>query len=198
MARGLLADPALPRKLAEGRPEDVRPCIYCYTCVGRIFLNESVACAVNPAAGRDAEFETVPAKRPRRVLVVGGGPAGMEAARIAALRGHRVTLCERGPRLGGTLLFSSLVYEPNGRLAAHLETQLRKAGVELRLGAAATLAVVREIAPDVVLVATGARREAPAIPARPSERALGRRPAQLLTGATRTSPGRSSRSCSAP
>ncbi len=164
MARALLADPALPRKLAEGRPEDVRPCIYCYTCVGRIFLNEAVACAVNPAVGREAEFETVPAKRPRRLLVVGGGPAGMEAARIAALRGHRVTLCESGPRLGGTLLFSSLLYEPNGRLAAHLETQVRKAGVELRLGAEATPAVIREIAPDVVLVATGARREAPPIP----------------------------------
>jgi len=75
-----------------------------------------------------------------------------------------VTLCERGRRLGGTLLFSSLVYEPNGRLAAHLDTQVRKAGVELRLGAEVTPALVREIAPDVVLVATGARREAPAIP----------------------------------
>jgi 2,4-dienoyl-CoA reductase (NADPH2) len=88
----------------------------------------------------------------------------MEAARIAALRGHRVTLCERGPRLGGTLLFSSLVYEPNGRLAAHLETQVRKAGVELLLDTVVTEALVRELAPDVVLVATGARREAPAIP----------------------------------
>jgi 2,4-dienoyl-CoA reductase (NADPH2) len=164
MARALLADPALPRKLAEGRPGDVRPCIYCYTCVGRIFLNESVACAVNPAVGREGEFEIFPAQRSRRVLVVGGGPAGMEAARIAALRGHRVTLCERGPRLGGTLLFSSLVYEPNGRLAAHLETQVRKAGVELLLDTVVTEALVRELAPDVVLVATGARREAPAIP----------------------------------
>ena len=132
--------------------------------MGRHSDPKTTLCAVNPAVGREGEFETVPAKRPRRVLVVGGGPAGREAARIAALRGHRVTLCERGPRLGGTLLFSSLVYEPNGRLAAHLETQVRKAGVELRLGALVTPAVVREIAPDVVLVATDARREAPAIP----------------------------------
>lgn len=169
MARGLLADPALPRKLAEGRPEDVRPCIYCYTCVGRIFLNEHVVCTVNPATGREAEFEIAAAKQPRRVLVVGGGPAGMEAARIAALRGHRVTLCEKSQWLGGTLHFSSLVYEPNGRLVRHLEAQLRKAGVEIRLGVEVTLDLVREIAPDVVLVATGARREAPAIPG--SERA---------------------------
>ena len=169
MARGLLADPALPRKLAEGRPEDVRPCIYCYTCVGRIFLNEHVACTVNPATGREAEFEIAAARQPRGVLVVGGGPAGMEAARIAALRGHRVTLCEKSQWLGGTLHFSSLVYEPNGRLVRHLEAQLRKAGVEIRLGVEVTLDLVREIAPDVVLVATGARREAPAIPG--SERA---------------------------
>lgn len=164
MARPLLADPALPRKLAAGRPESVRPCIYCYRCVGQIFLNESVACAVNPATGREAEHDVAPAKRSRRVLVVGGGPAGMEAARIAALRGHRVTLCERRERLGGTLLFSELVYPPNGRLVRHLEAQVREAGVTLRLGTAVTPGLAREIAPDVIVVATGARREAPKIP----------------------------------
>jgi 2,4-dienoyl-CoA reductase (NADPH2) len=88
----------------------------------------------------------------------------MEAARIAALRGHRVTLCEKRDRLGGALLFSSLVYEPNGRLVRHLEEQVRKAGVEIRLGVEATPDLACEIAPDVVLVATGARREAPPIP----------------------------------
>ncbi len=164
MARKLLADPELPRKLAEGRPEDVRPCIYCYTCVSKIFLLERTVCAVNPACGREAEHAIEPAKQPRRVLVVGGGPAGMEAARIAALRGHRVTLLERQSRLGGTLFFSSLVYEPNGRLVEWLETQVRKAGVEVRLGIAATASLVRSLAPDVVLVATGARRDKPPIP----------------------------------
>jgi 2,4-dienoyl-CoA reductase (NADPH2) len=164
MARKLLADPELPRKLAEGRPEDVRPCIYCYTCVSKIFLLERTVCAVNPACGREAELAIEPAKPPRRVVVVGGGPAGMEAARIAALRGHRVTLLEKEERLGGTLFFSSLVYAPNGRLVDWLETQVRKAGVEVRLGAAATLERVRALAPDVVLVATGARRAKPPIP----------------------------------
>ena len=164
MARKLLADPELPRKLAEGRPEEIRPCIYCYTCVGNIFLNESTACAVNPATGREREFAIEPAATPKRVLVIGGGPAGMETARVAALRGHRVTLCERRARLGGTLGFSSLVYPENGRLARWLETQIRKLPIELRLGTAVDADFARRFAPDAVVVAVGAARTPSAIP----------------------------------
>jgi 2,4-dienoyl-CoA reductase (NADPH2) len=163
MARKLLADPDLPNKLREGRPEDVRPCIYCYTCVGNIFLNAPVCCAVNPATGREDEFSVEAAKTVKRVLVVGGGPAGMEAARIAALRGHRVTLCEQRERLGGTLFFSSLVCEENGALAEWLETQVRKLPIALRRSCEVTPELVKALAPDVVLVAVGARREPPAI-----------------------------------
>jgi 2,4-dienoyl-CoA reductase (NADPH2) len=164
MGRKLLADPELPLKLGEGRPEDVRPCIYCYTCVGKIFLNQPNCCAVNPATGREAEFEIEPAETPRRVLVVGGGPAGMEAARVAALRGHRVTLCEKSERLGGTLLFSSLVYEPNGKLAEYLERQVRELPIDLRLGQEVTSRFARDQKPDVVLVAVGGGHREPAIP----------------------------------
>jgi 2,4-dienoyl-CoA reductase-like NADH-dependent reductase (Old Yellow Enzyme family) len=164
MGRKLLADPELPVKLAEGLPEDVRPCIYCYTCVGKIFLNQSNCCAVNPATGREADFEIEPAKTPRRVLVVGGGPAGMEAARVAALRGHRVTLCEKSGRLGGTLVFSSLVYEANGRLAEYLERQVRGLPIDLRLDQEVTPRFVMEQKPDVILVAVGAGPRDPAIP----------------------------------
>jgi 2,4-dienoyl-CoA reductase (NADPH2) len=164
MGRKLLADPELPRKLAEGRPEDVRPCIYCYTCVAQIFVNRSLYCAVNPLTGHEHERSLEPASEPRQVLVAGGGPAGLEAARVAALRGHRVTLCEKSGNLGGTLRFSSLVYEPNGRLARWLETQVRELGVEIRLGQAVTPELVAELAPDVVLVGVGARREAPELP----------------------------------
>ena len=164
MGRKLLADPELPAKLAEGLPEDVRPCIYCYTCVGKIFLNQSNCCAVNPATGREAEFEIEPAETPRRVLVIGGGPAGMEAARVAALRGHRVTLCEKSGRLGGTLLFSSLVYEANGRLAEYLERQVRELPIDLRLDQEVTPRFVMEQKPDVILLAVGAGPRDPAIP----------------------------------
>jgi 2,4-dienoyl-CoA reductase (NADPH2) len=164
MARQLLADPELPRKLAEGRRGEVRPCVHCYTCVSQIFVNEPVKCAVNPACAREDEFALEPAKEPRRVLVVGGGPAGMEAARVAALRGHRVTLVEREPRLGGTLLFSSVVYEPNGELASWLEGELRRLGVEVRLGVEATPELLRGFVADAVVIAVGARREAPRVP----------------------------------
>jgi len=164
MGRKLLADPELPKKLTEGRSGDIRPCIYCYTCVGQIYLNRSSRCAVNPASGREAEFVIEPAASPRRVLVVGGGPAGMEAARVAALRGHQVTLCEKNERLGGTAFFSSLVYEVNGKLVAYLEAQVRQLPIDLRLGQDVTPALVRELRPDVVLVAVGARREAPPLP----------------------------------
>jgi 2,4-dienoyl-CoA reductase (NADPH2) len=173
MARKLLADPELPNKLAEGRPQDVRPCIYCYTCVGSIFLNRATCCAVNPATGCEAEFEIDPVERPRRVLVVGGGPAGMEAARVAALRGHRVTLCESRDRLGGTLFFSSLVYEVNGKLADWLEAQVRSLPIDLRLGRKVTPELVTELSPDLVLVAVGARREPPAIPGVDRKNVLG-------------------------
>ncbi len=167
MARKLLADPALAQKIAEGRPEDVRPCIYCYTCVAQPFFDRPVRCAVNPMTGREDRIgaaERERATRPRRLLVVGGGPAGLEAARLARLRGHEVVLCEKSGQLGGTLRFAALVYAPNERLLDWLETQVRKLGVEIRLETEVTPELIRALAPDEVLVAAGATREKPAIP----------------------------------
>jgi NADPH-dependent 2,4-dienoyl-CoA reductase/sulfur reductase-like enzyme len=164
MARQLLADPQLPAKLAAGRRREIRPCVHCYTCVGQIFVNEPVKCAVNPECAREDELAIAPAKQARRVLVVGGGPAGMEAARVAALRGHRVTLVERERHLGGTVFFSSLVYEPNGELAAWLAAELRRLGVEVRLGVEASPELVRGFGADAVVIAVGARREPSALP----------------------------------
>jgi len=167
MARKLLADPALAQKLIEGRPEDIRPCIYCYTCVAQPFFDRPVRCAVNPMTGHEdtiggAERET--AATPRRVLIVGGGPSGLEAARLARLRGHDVVLCEKSAQLGGTLRFASLVYTPNERLLDWLEGQVRKLGVEIRLGTEVDVETVREIAPDEVWVAAGAGRDRPDLP----------------------------------
>jgi 2,4-dienoyl-CoA reductase (NADPH2) len=160
MARKLLADPELARKLAAGRRADVRPCIYCYTCVGRIFLNQQSACAVNVTSGREfevggpADFEAAAA--PRRVLVVGGGPAGLEAARIAALRGHRVTLCERGGELAGVLRIAAAVNEANGRLLEWLIHQIEALAIEVRLRTEMDAAAIADFGADVVVLAVGA------------------------------------------
>lgn len=164
MGRKLLADLELPNKLIAARPEDVRPCLYHYNCIGQIFLREPVRCWVNPATGREHEFELEPAASRRRVLVIGGGPAGLEAARIAALRGHEVVICESGDRLGGRFALAARTYEPNARMLAWLEGQLRKAKVELQLRTRVDLRSAQALAPDAVVLATGARWERPALP----------------------------------
>ena len=164
MARKLLADPDLPRKLVENRPEDIRPCIYCYACVSQIFVNQRVKCAVNPLTGHEFETRLNPVDTPAHVVVVGGGPAGLEAARVAAERGHRVTLLERSGRLGGTLFFAGLAYAENGALLDHLVRQVKKLPIQVMLDTAATPGLIRELKADVVIVATGAERSAPAIP----------------------------------
>lgn len=163
MARKLLADPELPNKLAAGDPDSIRPCIYCYTCVSQIFINQRVKCAVNAFTGHEHEAVIMPAERPRHIAVIGGGPAGLEAARIASLRGHKVTLLERSERLGGTLFFAALAYHENGRLLDNLVHQVRALPINICLGTAATPELLQTLNVDEVLVASGARRAAPAI-----------------------------------
>jgi NADPH-dependent 2,4-dienoyl-CoA reductase/sulfur reductase-like enzyme len=163
MGRKLLADPDLPRKLSEGRHEDVRPCIYCYTCVSAIYFMEPVRCAVNPEIG--FEFLRCSGQPPaKRVVVIGGGPGGMEAACRLDAQGHRVTLIEGSKRLGGTLQFASLAYDPNQRLLGWLRRNIAASKVDVRLNTKATPELVRNLKPDAVLVATGALRSMPSIP----------------------------------
>ncbi|QEE23396.1 FAD-dependent oxidoreductase [Rhodanobacter glycinis] len=164
MARQMLADTEIPNKLIANRPQDIRPCIYCYVCVSEIFVNKSIKCAVNAMTGHEHEHLIEPAAEARHVLVVGGGPAGMEAARVAALRGHRVTLVERSNRLGGTLFFAGLAYPENGRLLDYLVAQMEHPRIDIRLATEATPALLDELHPDRIIVATGARRAAPSIP----------------------------------
>ena len=164
MGRKLLADPHLPAKLTRGAPDEVRPCIYCYTCISAIYMGDMVRCAVNPQLGREYQGEPAPAKSARHIAVVGGGPGGMEAARRLAALGHKVTLIEKSDRLGGTLRFASLAYEPNERLLNWLRRQVTEAGVEIRLSTVASPELLRGMGVDTVLVATGAVRDMPPLP----------------------------------
>ncbi|WP_339678320.1 FAD-dependent oxidoreductase [uncultured Zhongshania sp.] len=164
MGRKLLADPELPNKLLAGREDTVRPCIYCYVCVSQIFINEPMFCAVNPGTGREAELgQIVATKAARRILVVGGGPAGMEAARVLSLRGHQVSLWERDKVLGGTARVAALAYEPNGRIVRYLKNALAELPVNIELGKSANSENINAAGFDTVILATGARRRAPDI-----------------------------------
>ena len=163
MGRKLLADPALPRKLAGSAPDSVRPCIYCYTCVSTAYVREPLRCAVNPATGFECE-STAPSVSGGHFVVIGGGPGGMEAALRLKDAGNRVTLIEQGARLGGTLRFASLAYPANERLLDWQIREVERAAIDLRLNTEATVDLLQSLAPDAVIVATGARRDMPAIP----------------------------------
>lgn len=163
MGRQLLADPALPVKLAGNSPESVRPCIYCYTCVSTAYVRTPMRCAVNPETG--FECERVPSRvTGKHFVVIGGGPGGMEAARRLNAEGNRVTLIELGPRLGGTLRIAALAYPANERLLDWLIREIERSSIDVRLGTAATPEFLRQLAPDAVIVATGARRDMPDLP----------------------------------
>ncbi|MDL2198058.1 FAD-dependent oxidoreductase [Halopseudomonas aestusnigri] len=164
MARKMLADPELPNKLMRGDAAAIRPCIYCYVCVSQIFVNERVKCAVNPFTGNESRKLILPADPARHVVVVGGGPAGLEAARLASLRGMRVTLLERSSQLGGTLFFAALPYPENGKLLDNLVHQVRQLPIDIRLNTEASPQLLRDLGADHVLVANGASRVPPHIP----------------------------------
>ncbi len=158
IARGLHADPELLTKAKQGRMSEARRCIACAECVAFLSEKETTAyCAINAAAGREAEFELRPAAAPRRVLVVGAGPAGMEAARVAALRGHQVSVFERGATLGGRVRQGALAPGRNdfGESVRFLARELERLEVPVELGTEVTPELVAARRPDVVIVATG-------------------------------------------
>ena len=165
MGRALIADPDLPRKAVAGRSADVRPCVACEQgCIDRWLASLDATCTVNPEAGRELEpgwgaIATVAAPTARRVLVVGGGPAGMEAARCAALAGHDVTLWERGPLLGGQLRLAARA-PYGGEWDEYCDWQARQvaaAGVRVELGREASRKAILAHGFQEVILATGAR-----------------------------------------
>ncbi|MFH1243945.1 MAG: FAD-dependent oxidoreductase, partial [Pseudomonadota bacterium] len=164
MGRALLADPQLPNKAMEGRVEDIRRCIYCNNCLNRPAWPEHMqrlgrTCTVNPAVLREKEFTLEPSASPKKIMVVGGGPSGMEAARVLAERGHRVSLYEREDKLGGQLNIAAMQphKEDYGSFIEYHVRALENVGVRAVLNTEVTIEMVHTVKPDVVVVATGAR-----------------------------------------
>jgi len=166
--RRLMADPELPQKLAEGRLEDIRPCTGCITCFDNNEKGNPPKCQVNAAYGKEKEYEIKPAVKRKKVLVIGSGPAGMEAARVAALRKHQVILCEKEHWLGGSMPLAATVKgfkrEDFLGMVRYLKTQVTKLGVDIRLGKEGNKAFVRDINPDVLIIAAGAVHNVPDLP----------------------------------
>ena len=165
ICRPLFADPELPNKLVSRRYDDIAPCTYCGTC--QKMNNQPKQCRINAALGTE-QYEIKKAEKVKRVVVVGGGPAGMEAARVSALRGHQVWLCEKEHRLGGALPIAAVVkgveIEKLPALTHYLENQIIKSGVEIRTGKEFNLSLIDEVRPDVVILATGGIPSLPKIP----------------------------------
>lgn len=166
LGRSLLADPAFPNKVREDRLEEIHKCICCNNCLARFFENSwkrsagirGLGCTVNPSLLRETEFQLRPATKPKKVLVIGGGLAGLEAARTLAERGHQVSLYEKSDKLGGQWLIASQLGHKE-QFASLLERMIKgldKSGVKVILNTEVSRELVQQIKPDAIIIATGA------------------------------------------
>jgi 2,4-dienoyl-CoA reductase-like NADH-dependent reductase (Old Yellow Enzyme family)/thioredoxin reductase len=157
MCRALMADPDLPNKAKEGRMEDIRPCLFCGHCQAARPEGAPAVCTVNMAMGRELEYKVEPAVRKKKVMVIGGGPAGMEAARTLAERGHDVSLYEKSDKLGGQWNLVCNYLPGEASLLKYLSHGLQKAGVKVFLNQEITAGMLEKMMPEVAVVATGAK-----------------------------------------
>lgn len=166
LGRPLFADPDFPQKSQMGEGRQIRPCIACNTCFDQLFLAKPVRCLVNPELEYGASLDLKKSDRSKKVLIVGGGPAGLEAARSLVLRGHQVSLWEKESCSGGQLQLAMAVPGRKEfiRLIRYYESELARLGVDYHKGRKATIELIKEEAPDVLITATGVRPKRPEIP----------------------------------
>ena len=189
IGRGLYADPELPNKVAAGHFDDIRWCTGCLQeCIHALMTVYTTRCQVNPEVGRERQMSIAPAAKSKRLLVVGGGPAGMEAARVAALKGHDVTLYEKETELGGQFRIASIPPAKQEIIPfiKYQARQLYKSGVKVVLGQEANASTVDELKPEVVVVATGSKHLIPDIPGTDGENVVTAQ--DVLTFMVRTGP----------
>ena len=184
MTRAMISDPEMPAKAAADRADDIRACVACnQACIGHLYLGAGISCIQNPTTGRELEFRHAKSPlRSRRLVVIGGGPAGMKAASVAAARGHTTILCERGRQLGGQVLLAQLLPRRAefGGVITNLKREVELTQVDVRLRTEVTSAFLRNLEPEEIIVAVGAE---PYVP--PLELSGGRqllKPREVLLG----------------
>ncbi len=166
IGRGLLADPEMPKKAQAGQIDDIRTCIACNTCMESIFRKGRIECLVNPTLGREKEMEIHPVETPKKVMVIGGGPGGLNVAWVSAKRGHEVHLYEKQSMLGGQLNLGSITNYKRELLSLirYQTRQVEKFGVRVHLTCEVTLDTVKQEQPDVVVLAAGSIPIMPQVP----------------------------------
>lgn len=163
MVRQLIADPLWPEKVKSGKMNEVVPCLRCARCIESVDTGSELQCSVNALAGKESTTQIKSAEKKKKLVVIGGGPGGMEAARVSAIRGHEVTLIEKAPRLGGSLLLLGAMETAVQPLIGYYERKLRNLGVNIQLGKEANKAMIDAIKPEAIVLAAGGINNTPEI-----------------------------------